>query len=74
MITKYEIYPEVDKIYLSNIMKLTKILKEKKLIDNIILLSDHGPRISKYNEKIRMNKTLNELDQKGFYLLSTSKN
>ena len=66
--SKYELYPKVDKIYLSNIMKLTRILKENKLIDNIILLSDHGPRISKYNEKIRMNKTLNELDQKGFFI------
>jgi len=64
----YGMYSNIDKIYLSNIMKLTNILKEKKLIDNVILLSDHGPRISNHNEKIRINKNLDELNQKGFFI------
>ena len=66
--TNIELYPEIDSVYLSSIMKITNILKEKKLIDNLIILSDHGPRITKHNEKIRINKTLNELDQKGFFI------
>ena len=65
---KIDLYSEMDKIYLSNIMKLTNILKEKKLIDNLIILSDHGPLINRHYEKIRINKTLKELDQKGFFI------
>ena len=67
-VSKFELYSEIDSLYSSFIMRFIKNLKEQKLIDNLIILSDHGPRLPENNEKIRMNKELIELNQKGFFI------
>ncbi len=67
-VLNFELYSEIDSLYSSFIMRLIKNLKKQKIIDNLIILSDHGPRLPEYNKKIRTNKELIELNRKGFFI------
>ena len=67
-VLNFDLYTEIDELYASFLLSLINTLKEQKLLDNLIILSDHGPRIHEHNDKVRINKKTIELNESGFFI------
>ena len=63
---KLQLYEKIDKEYAITIQDLISRIKKKKLLDNILVLSDHGPRVNK--NKIKLDALSEEQNRRGFFI------